>query len=108
MSNINIIKEAVNHLKIYRNVASESNSVHLEFIAKIVRVATEANNKKKEDRTREEEILLQTFDILSDDVSKSIKAIDDYNKSIESYMKGFKLLAKLLPNDKGSDSNDTE
>lgn len=108
MSNIKIIKEAIDHLKTYRTAASEANSVHLELIAKIVRVATEANKKNKEDRTNEEEALLQTFTVLSDDVDKSLKAIDDYNKSVESYMKGFKLLAKVISNEVGSNSNVTE
>lgn len=102
MSHVNEIKEAIGYLKKYRAVASDSNSTHLEFMAKIIRVANEAKDKPEAERTDEEKVIYQTFFILADEIDKSLKAIDDYNKSVDDYSKGYKLLLKVV----GGNSND--
>ncbi|HBR2129044.1 TPA: hypothetical protein MG510_16530 [Klebsiella pneumoniae] len=102
MSHVNEIKEAISYLKKYRSVASDSNSTHLEFMAKIIRVANEAKEKAEGDRTEEEKVIYKTFFIMASEIDKSLQAIDDYNKSLDDYSKGYKLLMKLV----GSNSND--
>ncbi|GEM_PF-3721940 len=102
MSQAKEIKEAIAHLKKYRAVASDSNSTHLEFLAKIIRVANEAKEKPETDRTKEEKFIYETFFILADEIDKSLKAIDEYNKSLESYSKGYKILSNLV----GGNAND--
>lgn len=97
-----IIKEALDYLKIYRNAASEMSGAQLALISKLVKSATEAFNKQESDRTEKEKALIETFIFLNEEVTNSLSSIEKYNKSLEDYANGFKLLSKVA----GGDKND--
>jgi hypothetical protein len=97
-----ILKEALDYFKIYRNAASEMSNSHLVLISKLVKAATEAFNKPEAERTEQEKALIETFLFLTEEVNNSLKTLEKYNKSLENYTKGFKLLSNVA----GGDKND--
>lgn len=97
-----ILKEALDYFKVYRNAASEMSNSHLALISKLVKAATEAFNKPEAERTGQDKALIETFVFLTEEVNNSLSSLEKYNKSLEDYTKGFKLLSNVV----GSDKND--
>lgn len=102
MSDTKNLKEAMDHLKTYRNAASEMGSEQIAFITKLVKSATQAFEKPEDERSVIDKSLIETFKFMADDIVVSLKAIEKFNKASEDYLKGYKLLAKIS----GSEQND--
>ncbi|HIC2865033.1 hypothetical protein [Citrobacter freundii] len=92
MSKAKSIKDAIELLKLYRNSAQKVADKQLDLLSKIINRASEIHSTPEDNRTSEDQEFLNFYYYLSDEISSSVEAADDYNKSIKSYVNGLKTL----------------
>ncbi|WP_151995429.1 hypothetical protein [Buttiauxella massiliensis] len=81
------INSAIEKLTSFRNTASEMADVNLTLIEKLLNGFTEVSKGSGN--------INDYYMSFSSDLSKSIDALQEYNKSIEDYIEAMKLLSSI-------------
>ncbi|AGB78454.1 hypothetical protein D782_2490 [Enterobacteriaceae bacterium strain FGI 57] len=89
------LKEAIESIKEFRNDAQAVADAHIDLLSAIVDQAVELSKIPDNERTSEQNAVLDFYYTLAEKVDVSIGAADRYNKSLSKYVQGFKTLNNI-------------
>lgn len=95
MNNTKKIKEAIEQFKDYRNHAQAVSDSQLNLISIILDKVHEILSIPSNQRTGEQNGILELYMTLTESINASLEASDKYNKSLAKYIKGFNTLTKM-------------
>lgn len=89
------IKEAIDSLKLYRTRAHSLSEKQLELLTKIINQVRAYGDIPVADRSVQQQAVLDFFYDISDEIGATLKAADEYNKSVNDYVNGLSILNNI-------------
>lgn len=95
MNSSKSLKEAVESLKEFRNNAQAVADAQINLLSIIIDQANQLSKIPSENRTKEQDAVLDFYFTFADKVDASLEAADKYNKSLTKYVKGITTISNL-------------
>lgn len=89
------LKEAIESIKEFRNDAQAVADAQIDLLSTIVGQASILSKIPDNERTSEQNAVLEFYYTLAEKVDASLDAADRYNKSLSKYVQGFKTLNNI-------------